>query len=170
MAETVQDLIQQLKQISPMPDDNDLTDEVLEKYGNLVEKLEKTNDPAIIAPLLYSIGFYDAYGGYWTVLHIVEKFGILTTLPHLIEAAKKGQRGTRYWVARMLGGIGTPEVVPSLITLLNDPEEKVRAVAIRFLSRDGNPEFLQYIKPLENDPSPEVREAVKIAYYYMRRS
>src|SRR5689334_18467131 len=118
MAETVQDLIEQLKQISPMPDDKDLIDEILIRYRTLVEELGKTSDPIIIDPLLYSVGFLDGEGLYDAVVYYLEKFEIAEVLPHLIEATKYGQRGTRYWSARMLGRIGTPEIIPSILALL----------------------------------------------------
>lgn len=163
MAEDLQSLIEQLKQISPMPDDDDLTYEILEKYELLLEKFRQVKDPAIIEPLLYSIGFYDAYGGYSSVMNTLEKYEIPDLLPPLIEATKHGQRGTRYWAAKMLGRIGSLEVVPSLLALLSDPEEEVRAEAIRALAKSDDPNFAQYIKPLENDDSPEVRRAVERA-------
>lgn len=161
MAETIQNLLEQLKQISPMPDDKDMTDEILEKYFTLVEELGKTGDPVIIDPLLYSVGFLDGEGTHDAVVYYLEKFEIAELLPHLIEATKYGQRGTRYWAARILGRIGTPEIIPSILTLLNDPEEEVRAEAVSALARTHDPQVAHYIKPLENDPSPEVRKKVE---------
>jgi HEAT repeat protein len=161
VAENLQDLIEQLKQISPMPDDDDLTDEILLRYYTLIEELGKTGDPVIIDPLLYSIGFLDGEGTYDAVVYFLEKFELAEVLPHLIEATQRGQRGTRYWSARMLGRIGTLEVVSTLIAMLDDPEEEVRVEAIRALAKSDDPNFVQYIKPLENDPSPEVRRAVE---------
>ena len=96
-------------------------------------------------------------------MHLLEKFDTNDLLPHLLDAAKSGEPGSRMWAALMLGRNRDRKAVSVLVKLLEDPKEDVRANAILSLSMLGDPSTRKAIEQLQQDSSEEVRDAVDSA-------
>jgi HEAT repeat protein len=167
MNERLDELLTQLKQLSPMPDDQSVSQEQLDAYSTVIDELyhvlKQDNDPRAIQPLIDSFGYIDGFGVYHTTLTILGRFDDKQLMPHLLDAVQHGERGSRAWAALMLGHTQDRAVVPYLLPLLNDPEEHVRADAAIALGNIGDPSTRQAIEQLKSDPSIEVRDAVDIA-------
>lgn len=154
----VEELIQLLVELSPMPDDETVTEERLKKYGEIVYELYTLADPRSIIPLIQSFGYGYGLEVYWTTLHALEKFDQDILLPRLREAVQRGERGPRMWCTYMLGRYRRTEDVPLLITVLKDSEYLVRENALRALGMIGDPRARPAMEELLNDPVEEVRE------------
>ena len=74
MADEVQDLLNQLNAMLPMPDDVDPSDldlfgefsQVMGRYHDIVEQLSQYKDSRCIEPLLASFGYVDGNEVYWS--------------------------------------------------------------------------------------------------------
>lgn len=167
MNKRLDELLAQLKQLSPMPDDQSITQEQIDAYAEVIDQLyyalREDNDPRAIQPLIDSFGYIDGFGVYQTTLTILGRFSDNQLMPHLLESVQHGERGSRAWSALMLGHTEDRAVVPYLLPLLNDPEEYVRGNAAIALGNIGDPSTLQAIEKLKDDPSLEVREATDSA-------
>lgn len=162
----VDDLISALSAISPMPDDEDedaLTESVLDDYHKIVSKLGELKDPKSIVPLIDSFGYGDGFGVYWTTLHTLEKFGYELLNPLLIDAIRKGEKGSRMWAAYMLGVSRCREAIDDLISLLKDDNELVRAKSALALGMIGDRWAIPYLEAIGNDVSEAVRSRVEQA-------
>jgi HEAT repeat protein len=157
----VEELMQLLAEISPMPDDETLTQESLEKYRKIVDELYTLSDPRSIVPLIQSFGYGYGLEVYWTTLHALEKFDPDILFPLLREAVQRGERGSRMWGAYMLGRHRRTEDVPILIAALRDSEYLVRENALVALGMIGDPSARPVIEELLNDPVEEVRKVAK---------
>ncbi len=157
----IDDLINELSKISPMPDDNTLTPEVLQDYEVIVSELALLKDPKCILPLIKSFGYGEAWGLYWTTLHLLEEFAVEQVDLLLIESLSTEGKGTRMWAAYMLGRSRNIQAVDGLINLLKDPNELVRYNAATALGMIGDSKARPYLEAIKNDTSTEVRNAVE---------
>jgi len=159
----IDDLINELKQISPMLDDNKITSGMVTKYEVIVREIALLKDPKCILPLINSFGYGEANGLYWTTLHLLEEFEIEQVDPVLIKSLLYGEKGTRMWAAYMLGRSKNVGAVDELISLLKDTNEFVRHNATMALGMIGEIKARPYLEAIKNDNSNEVRIAVERA-------
>lgn len=163
-------LIRALERLSPMPPDDspELTVDCLRDYGEVISQIDKIvrssetgRDIRFIEPLIRSLGYGDAYEGYWPVIHILEKYPADILRPVLREALQTGEPGARMWCAYMLGRHRNHEDVPVLIAALQDPEYKVRYNALGALAMIGDLTAKPAMEALLDDPVEEVRKEAK---------
>lgn len=156
----IDDLINELKQISPIPDDNKITSGILTKYDVIVREISLLKDPKCILPLINSFGYGEANGLCWTTLHLLEEFEIEQVDPLLIKSLLTGEKGTKMWAAYMLGRSKNIGAVDELIDLLKDKNEFVRHNAAMALGMIGESKARPYLEALKSDTSAEVKIAV----------
>ena len=161
--EKIDILINELKQISPMPDDNKITSEMLTKYDLLIREISLLKDPKCILPLINSFGYGEANGLYWTIIHLLEEFEIAQVDPLLIKSLSTGKKGTKMWAAYMLGRSKNIKAVNKLINLLKDTNEYVRLNAVMALGMIGESKAKPYLEEIKNDKSKGVRIAIERA-------
>lgn len=157
----LEELLRQLKAFTPLPSDDEISEEQLEAFSEIINKLQLLKDGRSIQPLLDALGYGTGYGLYWTALHFLEGFGSDTLRPHLIDALNNGEAGTRMWAVLMLGRIRNPEDVPQIIACLSDEADLVRLHAVSAIVMVAREGAKTYLAPLIDDPSPEVRNAVR---------
>jgi HEAT repeat protein len=166
----IDELIQTLERLSPMPPDEstELTAECLRSYSEVISQIDKIvrgseagQDIRFIKSLIQSFGYGDAYEGYWPVIHILEKYPAEILRPALREAVQTGEPGARMWCAYMLGRHRNYEDVPILIAALQDPEYRVRYNALGALAMIGDLLAKPAMEALLDDPIEEVRKEAK---------
>lgn len=167
MPDNLQELLTRLKKLSPMPDDETVTDHQLAEYAAIIAELERmldqNKDPRAIRPLIDSFGCGVGSGVYETTLRLLEKFEPEQLFPHLTKAVQQGGPGSRSWSAIILGHTQDIKAIPYLLPLLDDPEELVRADAVLALGAIGDPSTRQAVQRLQDDPSEEVSAAIEVA-------
>ncbi len=163
MDDRVEQLISQLRALSPMPEDELLTEEQVDTYGRIIDELLQFKDPRAIRPVLDSFGYGDGYGVYWAAVHFVESFNEAEVLPHLIAAVQSPNPGSRMWAAALLGWGRYKDAIPHLLALLKDPKDLVRAHAVVALGSIGDESCRKHIEQLRQDPSSDVQHAVEVA-------
>ena len=170
MSDRIDKLIRALEDLSPMPSDDSaqLTEERLRSYGEVLAQIDEIvpssraeRDTRFIKPLIRSFGYGDAYEGYWTVIHILERYPASILRPALREAVQAGEPGARMWCTYMLGCHRNPDDVPVLIAALKDPEYSVRHNALGALAMTGDLSAKPAMEALLSDPVDEVRKTAQ---------
>jgi hypothetical protein len=159
----IDELINQLKQISPMPDDDKITSAILTKYEVIIREIAVLKDSKCILPLINSFGYGEANGLYWITLHLLEEFEIHQVDPLLIKSLSTAEKGTKMWASYMLGRSKNIEAVDVLTNLLKDTNEFVRYNTVMDLGMIGEIRAKEYLEAMKNDNSDEVRIAVERA-------
>ncbi len=77
-------------------------------------------------------------------------------LPFLKPWLQSAERDRRWWAARALAAIGTPEAITALIAALDDPDPDVRACAVVGLAGLRAPEAVDALVARLSDPSAYV--------------
>lgn len=154
------ELLNKIKKMSPLPDDEEMTEELINEYVEVFEEIEeKYKDPRAIPVLIESLGIGEGYGVYQTVLSYLEHFNPEDLLPHLFKAVQHGPDGARKWGARLLGTLRDNRALPYLLPLLNDPEEEVRIESVIALEMIGDPAVIPGLQSTQkNDSSMRVRK------------
>lgn len=161
MSEDVNSLVLQLKALSPMPPDDEVSEEQLAAFSDIVEKLRWLKDSRCILPLLLSLGYGTGYGLYWSVVHFLERFDATTLHDNLITALREGGPGTRMWSVLMLGRMRDPLNLPYILESLSDSAELVRVHAALSTEMVAGEDAKTYLPSLLDDPSVEVRSSVR---------
>jgi hypothetical protein len=167
----VNELVQSIVELSPIPNDDDpaLTVDLVRRYCEAAEELHMilkstgvtSRDAWIIAPLVASFGIGTAYGCAWSVVGTLECFPAHLLRPALRDALRDRRPGARYWSAFMLGRQRDIADGSLLITALRDPEPQVRCRVLDALSMIGDVSSKPAIEQLLRDPVPEVRACAK---------
>lgn len=162
----LEELLQILAEISPMPADDDptLSTHRLQRYSEAVERVhsllnsnETVREQRLLDALMNSFGYGDAYELYWSTLHALEMFPLDMLRLALRHAIINAGPGARLWSAIMLGRQRNPDDLSLLIDSLSDAAHMVRYNALAAIGMIGNPSALDAVKSLVNDPVKEVQ-------------
>ncbi|HWI60976.1 MAG TPA: HEAT repeat domain-containing protein [Symbiobacteriaceae bacterium] len=168
MDRSISILLDRLRRISPMPEDDLLPAPLIITYQEIVSELAQYRHPDTIRPLIDSFGYGEADGAYWSTLHLLESFPWELVEPELKSAILTGLAGPSQWAAHMLGRKKSQAAVPSLVGLLKHDKPLVRASAVLALASIGDPAALEAVRGLLDDPSVEVRNEVRRAIDTLR--
>ncbi|HWI60978.1 MAG TPA: HEAT repeat domain-containing protein [Symbiobacteriaceae bacterium] len=163
MDKSVASLLDRLRRISPMPEDDLLPVPLINSYQEIVSELAQYRHPDTIRPLIDSFGYGEADGAYWSTLHLLESFPWALVEPELIAAIQAGMSGPSQWAAYMLGRKRSQPAVQFLIGLLQHDKPLVRASAVLALASIGDPAAIEALTALRADPAVEVRNEVRRA-------
>jgi hypothetical protein len=153
-------LLKSLREISPMPSDDALTEDLLTRHEKIINALRPIANQDCIEPLIASFGYGDAYEGYWPVVHLLESLPRPVLHQALLVALVSGDDGPRMWSAFMLGRQREEGDVAALIEAIDDPCELVRANVVRSLVAIATSDALKAVRGKAHDPSQHVRQWV----------
>jgi HEAT repeat protein len=142
-------IIARLSAISPMPDDERLTPELLEEHEAIMRDVRANLDEDFIDPLIQSFGYGFAFEAYWPIVHMLESLPSGRVHNSLVKALQSGPAGPRMWSAEMLGTHRDKRDLPLLIKALDDPLPWVRASAVQSLQKIGDKAAVHAIEKLQ---------------------
>ena len=167
MADRIDELLDQLRAISPLSEDDFLSEEELETYCIITDELAQYTDNRVIQPPIQSFGYGLGYEAYGVVVRQLEQYAPDLIFPYLVDAVQHGERGSRMWATRMLGRQENSRAIPYLRPLLEDPEVFVRVEAVHALGRLDDQASRPILEQMQADPSADVRSVVRIAFRYL---
>lgn len=150
-----------LQKHQPMPDDEDLSEELIATYNEIREYFMRVKDKKCIKLFLNSFGYLDGFGVYQLVDSVILQFSIEDVLDDLIDGLKSEYFGVRYWCAMISANYPCLELVYSLEKLLYEnnlsPEDEfdLKSAALISLSMFEFPETIKVLKSYINKESDE---------------
>jgi HEAT repeat protein len=154
------ELLKSLREISPMPTDDLLTEELLTRHEDILNALAPIANEECIEPLIGSFGYGDAYEGYWPIVHLLETLPDNLVHKALRRALESGSDGARMWAAHMLARRRDVRDVGALVKASDDRCELVRANAVLALGVIGTSDAVEALRAKAQDPSAKVRGRV----------
>ena len=154
---TVDEGLSFLKTHQPMPDDAELSEELVRAYDEVRRLFIAHPDARCIPLFLTSFGEGDGFGVYQLVEDVLRHFSLDKVLPHLRKGLTHGQRSIRYWNADIAANFPTAELIEPLAQLLTEDDEDIRSAAAIALGqiRDARAEgFLR--QALANESKPQL--------------
>lgn len=134
-----EDVIKFLKIHQPMPNDDELTEEVIDQYDSAIKFLKNYPILKCLPLILNSFGEYDGFGVYQTVEDVIVKFPYEDVVKYLKEALSSNYSGVKYWCAQIATLFPDRRLASSLSKLLDDSNSDIRmAAAVALLSIGGD--------------------------------
>ncbi|WP_207911038.1 HEAT repeat domain-containing protein [Paenibacillus albiflavus] len=118
-----------LKKYTPMPDDQDLTAEMIDEYASAILYFEEYPDPSCIEPIMMTFSLDDLYGTYEHAACVLRSFTNDQVVPHLIKALYSEHEGIRYWGANIAKFFPDSRLLNPLLNCVNDSNEEIREYA-----------------------------------------
>jgi len=158
------DAINFLKQYQPMPDDNNLSKDIIDQYDDVRKFFLANPDEECISLFLNSFGERDGFGVYQLIEDVIKKFEKSKVLPHLLNALKSDYRSVRYWNAQIASSFPDEKLFEPLKKLLDEHDVDIRFAAITSIAQialsgikyDEVVDSLE--NALENETEDDVRE------------
>lgn len=147
--------IEFLRQHQPLPPDDELTDEEIEKYEEVCDYFERNADPECIPLFLHSFGEGTGDGLYQLVEDIIAKFSSGEVVPHLVHALGSPHESVRYWAAQIAAGYESPQLTEALLEIVRTDTPEIRGEAITALMSIEDPEIDNFFKHLAQTTTDE---------------
>ena len=161
--------LQFLKDHAPLPDDDDLSDELIAEYDDVRKFFVANPDPRAIGPFLQSFGDGSGYGVYQLVEDVITQFPPEEVVPHLREALRSPHKGVRYWTLEMVSSFPDDSLVGPTAENLTHPDADVRAAAASALSFLGNDDAVRALETaLQTEADDDVRQSIEDALQDLR--
>ena len=126
---TVDEGLAFLQTHQPMPEDTELSEELVRVYDEVRRLFIDHPDARCIPLFLTSFGDGDGFGVYQLVEDVLRHFSLGTVVPHLKKALTHGRRSIRYWNADIAANFPTAELLEPLAQLLREDDEDIRSAA-----------------------------------------
>ena len=123
-----------LKAHQPMPNDDILDEELINKYDEVREFFLSEPSEECIPLFLNSFGEYDGLGVYQLVEDVILKFKHEIVVEYLKESLRSEHKGARYWSAQIAMSFPDNILVAPLSDLLMDEVSDIRIAAISALA------------------------------------
>ena len=151
--------IEFLKHYQPLPDDNELTKEIIDNYDE-VRKFFKSNPDEICIPLfLNSFGYVSGFGVYQLIEDVIRLFDKDKIIPHIKKALSSQHKGIRYWNTQIAAIFPDKKLINELANGLNENDFDMKYAAITALEQIGGLETKTLLeRALEKENDKELKE------------
>jgi HEAT repeat protein len=146
----------------PMPDCEELTDELADTYIEVLDYFSEHPDVRCIPLLLNSFPDDPGVGMYQTVENVLEQFDPDEMVPHLVQSLQSKRFGVCYWSAQIAASFPDGRLVDPLARLLSDANPGTRFFAAAALGQIGSERALSPLQQaLATETDAEVLEVLE---------
>lgn len=139
-----------LDKYSPMPDDEQLTEEIVDEYKAAIDYLYgKPPEVRFLKPLFYSLGAFDGWGVYEVTRSLIVSYNKFDVVPLIREGLKSEQSGRRYWSSLLAIDFADENLIPLLLETLKDSLEEIRLNSVMALEEIGNPVVINELNEMK---------------------
>ena len=152
----------------PLPDDKQITQELLDKYDEVMKYFIEYPDPRCIPLFLGSFGDKDGFGVYQVVDDVFYKYERKVVVPQLSQFINSQFLGVKYNATDLALHFSDKVLIEPLSRNLDDPDNDVRSAAVlalQYIPCDESVKFLKKRLKIEEDDS--VRESIIEALNYL---
>lgn len=129
------DALSFLKKHQPMPSDNELKKEIIEKYEETRTFFLNNPDEQCIPLLLNSFGGKDGLGVYQMVEEVIVMYDKEVVLPHILNAFESTFESVKYWCIQISSSFPDTRLFNPLIKLLQLDDEDIKTATITSLAQ-----------------------------------
>ncbi|HWO97232.1 MAG TPA: HEAT repeat domain-containing protein [Bacillus sp. (in: firmicutes)] len=154
-----------LKKYSPMPDEEDITEEMIDEYASAIEYFEENPDPICIEPIMMTFSLDDCFGVYDHAVDVLRNFSNNQVVPYLLKAIQSEDEGRRYWGTEMAKFFPDERLINSLSRCIDDSNEEIRAYSVYALNCIGHKSVLpilyeRLVKEQDGEVCKELKQAI----------
>lgn len=145
---TDNEAIEFLKTVQPLPDDSELSEELIERFDEVRRHFVKSPNELAVPLLLNSFGKGDGFGVYQLVEDAIAGVSPPTVVVHLLNAMASSNSSVRYWATQISATYNDPQLVAPLINLLRDESDDTRAAALISIEKYVNKTMVDELREL----------------------
>ena len=156
---TTEEALDFLRRNSPLPPDQELTDELAFQYDEVRKFFLRNPDPRSIPLLLNSYGDGSGFGMYQLIEDVIAQFSKEEVLPHLRSAIESPHDAVRFWSIQMAPTFIDESLVGPLLLNLEHPSPFVRSAAadaLSFVNEQFVRDALHQRNRIETDPTAQL--------------
>lgn len=171
--DSIDTLVGRLANISPMPPDEEVSEESLIEYEDVIHSLEQHQnrlDDDSLQVVVDSFGYGTGFGLYWSTVSLLEGTDYQRLVPILIKATAQKNPGIRMWAAILLGRTRDKTYTQYISKLLGDEMTLVRLYALIALGLLSDESVKERVKEMLKDPSDEVRSRAEKLFQKLNRA
>ncbi|MEH7019034.1 MULTISPECIES: HEAT repeat domain-containing protein [Bacillus] len=127
-----------LKKYSPMPDDENLTEEMINEYASAIMYFEENPHLSCIEPIMMTFSLDDCYGVYEHATCVLREFSNDEVVPHLIKAIRDEHEGRRYCGTDLAKFFPDERLVSPLLICIDDLNDEIRGYVVYALGEIGD--------------------------------
>ena len=152
-----------LEEHQPMPKDEELKREEIEKYIEVRNFFLNNPDEECIPLFLNSFGGKDGLGVYQVVEDVIMKYDKETVMPHALKALNNESENVKYWCIQIISNFPDNRLFKPLVELLELEDEDIKAATITALAQLAlnNLCVNEVIKVLEDETERITDEDIK---------
>lgn len=157
-----------LKKHQPMPEDKELTQELMNKYEEVKTFFEKNPDVDCIPLFIKSFG-EDGFGMYEDVRFVFYKLPSETVAGYLKQFLYSKNRNIRHWCAEFALSYSFPELTEPLTYCLKEQDDEIRncaVIALQFIPEKRVTKVLQ--EAYEHEVDKAIKNNMEIALKYRK--
>ncbi|MDR2905913.1 MAG: hypothetical protein LBU73_08165 [Helicobacteraceae bacterium] len=127
---TKEEALDFLRLYQPMPKDENLTTELIDKYDEVLRFFLQYKTKECIPLFLNSFGQINGFGVYQLVEDVILQFSMNEVIPYIKEAIKSNIYSVRYWNVQIAINYPSIEILPTLKDILNENDFDIKYNAI----------------------------------------
>ena len=156
------DVIKFLSRNQPLPDDEDLSEELIGQYDDARKFLIDHPSDEGVRLILNSFGIGNGWGVYQLVEDAVAVVSPEVAAKHLANALRSPLEGVKYWSAQISANYDDEQLIEPLQALLHDLSEDVRMAALISIEKYMSDELKAMLqKMLAKETGDEIRATIK---------
>lgn len=124
-----------LKEHQPMPSDDELTKQEIEKYEEVRKFFLDNVDVQCVPLLLNSFGGKDGFGVYQMVEDVILMYSKEEVLPHILNAFDNSCKYVIYWCVQIALNFPDVDLFMPLIEILKYDDEDIKLASITALAQ-----------------------------------
>ena len=124
-----------LQEHQPMPKDNELSDEIINKYDEVRDYFINNPDNQCVPLFLNSFGGKDGLGVYQMVEFAITMYDKKEVLPHVLNALHSPYDSVRYWATQIASNYPDETLFELLCNLLSEEDDDIRSATITALAQ-----------------------------------
>lgn len=143
----------------PMPDDSELTEDLIGRYDEVRKHFIANPDPRCVPLFLESFGAGDGFGVYQLVEDVFRRIDPDTVADALKRSLTHSRRPVRYWSAQIAAAFPSVVFCAPLVDMLSSGDEDERSAAAIALGQIQDAraiEALTRAEAAEKDPQMQV--------------
>lgn len=123
-----------LKNHQPMPNDDELTPEIIETYGDVMDYIRENPDKEFLPLVLNSFGEYEGLGIYSMADEVINKYDRESVVVNLVQSLRNTDSGVKYRCVNLCKKYSDERLIYPLAALLDDEVPSIRLGAVKALS------------------------------------
>lgn len=161
---TREEAIEFLKKNSPLPRDEELSDELIDQFDEARKFFLHSPDPVSIPLFLNAFGDGSGFGVYQLIEDVLTQFPTDLVTPHLLKSVMSPHCGVKFWSTEMVRSFPSKDLIPALLKNLSDNNSEVRASSATALASIGEKSVVPDLEMALNKEREEyVREDIASA-------